>query len=62
MAKRRFALSTKASPHPAPHSEPGSQAPDERTGISKGCRGPSRFRYRARVDDPRGWRSSFMGF
>jgi hypothetical protein len=55
-------LSRKASIHPAGHTEPGSVVSAERTKISKGYRSPSRLRYDTRVDNPHGWRSSFLSF
>lgn len=52
----------KASPYPAVHPEPGSVVAARKTSIGTGDRSHSRFRYDARIDNPRGWRTSFMSF
>jgi hypothetical protein len=62
MAKWNDSESRKASPYPAVHPEPGSVVAATRTSISAGDRSHGRYRYDARVDNPRGWRSSFIGY
>jgi hypothetical protein len=62
MAKWNDSESRKASSYPAVHPEHGSVAAATRTSISAGDRSQSRYRYDARMDNPRGWRSSFIGF
>ena len=62
MVKWNDSESRKASPHPAVHPDPSSVVAARRTSISTGARGISRFRYDARIDNPRGWRTSFMSF
>jgi hypothetical protein len=60
MVKWNDSESRKASSVPAAHPEPESAVAATRMNISTGDRGQSRFRYDARIDNPRGWRSSFM--
>lgn len=62
MAKWNDSESRKASPNPAVHPEHGSVVSARKTSISAGDPSRGRYRYDARVDNPRGWRSSFIGY
>jgi hypothetical protein len=60
MAKWKLVLNRKHIPPKAGPIETG--PPLSAKGASKGGRGTSRFRYDTRLDNPQGWRSSFMSF
>jgi hypothetical protein len=62
MAKWRWHFYRKAAVHPAGSAEVVSAVSAGTTETGKAPRGPRRVRYDSRMDDPQGWRSTFMSY